>query len=58
MATPRGRPHHGEKPYHFYPDSVAAGPNGRYLYVTGMLANSLARIDLRSGKTDYVNVGP
>lgn len=49
---------HGTKPYHFYPDSVVVGPNDRHLYVTGMLANSLARIDIRSGKTDYVNVGP
>lgn len=49
---------HGKKPYHFYPDSVAVSPNGRYLYVTGMLANSLARIDIRSGTTQYVNVGP
>lgn len=49
---------HGRKPYHFYPDSVVVGPSGRHLYVTGMLANSLARIDIRSGKTAYVNVGP
>ena len=49
---------HGDKPFHFYPDSVAVGPSGRHLYVTGMLANSLARIDIRSGKTVYVNVGP
>jgi len=49
---------HGERPYHFYPDSVAVSPNERYLYVTGMLANSLARIDIRSGITKYVNVGP
>ncbi len=49
---------HGHKPYHFYPDSVAVGPNDRHLYVTGMLANSLARIDIRSAKTRYVNVGP
>ncbi len=49
---------HGQKPYHFYPDSVAVGPTGHHLYVTGMLANSLARIDIRSGRTRYVNVGP
>lgn len=49
---------HGHEPYHFYPDSVAVGPNDRHLYVTGMLANSLARIDIRTGKTRYVNVGP
>lgn len=49
---------HRQQPYHFYPDSVAVGPGNRHLYVTGMLANSLARIDIRSGRTAYVNVGP
>ena len=49
---------HSHKPYHFYPDAVALGPHGAHLYVTGMLANSLARIDLRTGRTRYVNVGP
>ena len=49
---------HGTKPYHFYPDSVAVGPQGHYLYVTGLLSNSLARIDRRTGDTRYVNVGP
>ena len=48
----------GQMPHRFYPDAVVVGPNGRHLYVTGMLANSLARIDLRSGKATYVNVGP
>jgi YVTN family beta-propeller protein len=48
---------HGRKPYHFYPDSVAVGPSDLHLYVTGMLANSLARINIRTGKTQYVNVG-
>ncbi|MDD4888201.1 MAG: YncE family protein [Thiomonas sp.] len=42
---------------HFYPDSVVIGPRGRHAYVAGMLANSLARIDLHSGMTDYLNVG-
>ena len=49
---------HSRKPYRFYPDSVAIGPHHRHLYVTGMLANSLARIDIRTGRTRYVNVGP
>ena len=49
--------HHGKAPYHFFPDSVAVGPNGRHVYVTGMLSNSLARIDVRTGRTRYVNVG-
>ena len=48
---------HAQKPYRFYPDSVAVGPHDRHLYVTGMLANSLARIDIRTGRTHYVNVG-
>ena len=48
---------HARKPYHFYPDSVVVGPHDRHLYVTGLLANSLARIDLSTGRTDYVNVG-
>ena len=42
---------------HFYPDSVVIGPHGRHAYVTGMLANSLARIDLQTGVTHYLNVG-
>ncbi|WP_449369985.1 bifunctional YncE family protein/alkaline phosphatase family protein [Thiomonas sp.] len=42
---------------HFYPDSVVIGPRGRHAYVAGMLANSLARIDLHTGATDYLNVG-
>ena len=49
---------HEQKPYSFFPDSVVVGPNDRHLYVTGMLANSLARINIQSGKTAYVNVGP
>ena len=58
---------HAQYPYHyagngqqarlFYPDSVAIGPAGRHAYVTGLLANSLARIDLATGATDYLNVG-
>ncbi|ACH85018.1 MULTISPECIES: bifunctional YncE family protein/alkaline phosphatase family protein [Acidithiobacillus] len=50
--------HHIGKPRLFYPDSIAVGHRGRHLYVTGMLSNSLARINLQTGKTDYLNVGP
>jgi len=50
--------HINGKPRLFYPDAVLASPGGHYLYVTGMLANSLARIDVASGKTQYLNVGP
>ncbi len=50
--------HHLGKARLFYPDAVVVGPGGRHLYVTGMLANSLARIDLATGKTEYLNIGP
>ncbi len=46
-----------QQPRHFYPDGVALDPSGRYAYVTGMLSNSLARIDLRSGQVRYLHVG-
>ncbi|MHB1705826.1 MAG: bifunctional YncE family protein/alkaline phosphatase family protein [Acidithiobacillus sp.] len=50
--------HHIGKPRLFYPDAVAVDPNGKYLYVTGMLSNSQARMDLKTGQTEYLNVGP
>ncbi len=43
---------------HFYPDGLALGSGKRHLYVTGLLANSLARINLATGATRYLNVGP
>ena len=48
---------HWETPWLFYPDSLALDPTGRYLYVTGLLSNSLARIDLTTGQTVYANAG-
>ncbi len=45
------------QPRHFYPDSVVLGPRGAHAYVSGLLANSLARVDLASGAVDYLNVG-
>lgn len=42
----------------FYPDALALGPRGRHLFVTGLLSNALARIDLATGRTRYVNAGP
>jgi DNA-binding beta-propeller fold protein YncE len=39
----------------FYPDSAAI--SGRFAFVTGLLSNSLAKIDLRSGQTRYTNAG-
>jgi len=44
------------RPRHFYPDSIAVTPH--FLYVTGMLSNSLARIALKTGQVRYVNTGP
>ncbi len=46
-----------QQPRHFYADGVALGPHGRHAYVTGMLSNSLARIDLASGRVRYLSVG-
>ncbi|WP_461267530.1 YncE family protein [Acidithiobacillus sp.] len=50
--------HHIHQPRLFYPDAIAVGPAGKHLYVTGMLSNSLARMDLKTGQTEYLNVGP
>ncbi|NDU92989.1 MAG: quinoprotein amine dehydrogenase, beta chain-like protein [Ferrovum sp.] len=46
-----------QKKHLFYPDSVVVGPSNHHLYVTGMLSNSLARVNIATGETDYVNVG-
>ncbi|WP_312262741.1 bifunctional YncE family protein/alkaline phosphatase family protein [Candidatus Igneacidithiobacillus taiwanensis] len=50
--------HRANEPRLFYPDAVVLGPQQRHLFVTGMLSNSIARIDLQTGKTEYLNVGP
>jgi len=39
----------------FYPDAVIKG--NKYIYATGLLANSIARIDENKGTIDYLNVG-
>lgn len=44
--------------YHFYPDGVALDHTGRHAYVTGLLSNAVARIDLATGATQYANAGP
>ncbi len=49
--------HQTIKPYLFYPDAVALAKNGKFLYVTGLLSNSLAKINLATGKVKYVNAG-
>ena len=41
----------------FYPDAVAPSASGLHLFVTGLLANSLARINTRSGHIVYANAG-
>jgi hypothetical protein len=43
---------------HFYPDGVALGLDGLHAYVTGLLSNAVARIDLRRGTVHYGNAGP
>ncbi len=48
--------HHGVR--HFYPDGVALDRAGRYAYVTGLLSNAVARVDLRNGRVRYANAGP
>ncbi len=45
-----------KKPYMFYPDSVMV--YGKYIFVTGLLSNAIARINKYTGKTVYANVGP
>ncbi len=50
--------HHAISHRLFYPDAIAAGPRGLHLFVSGLLANSLARIDLKNGHVRYLNVGP
>ena len=49
--------HHTGTPRLFYPDAVVLGPHDRHLFVTGLLANSVARIDLATGHARYLNVG-
>jgi YVTN family beta-propeller protein len=40
---------------YYFPDAVVL--QGQNLFVTGMLSNSLARIDVKSGEVRYLNVG-
>ena len=46
------------KAYHFYPDGVTLDRDATHAYVTGLLSNAVARIDLRTGATQYANAGP
>jgi DNA-binding beta-propeller fold protein YncE len=49
--------HQFKKPYLFYPDGVAVSPDGRFVYATGLLSNSVAKINIKTGKTVYTNAG-
>ena len=49
--------HHVGGPRLFYPDAVVLGPRGRHLFAAGLLANSLARINLKTGHVRYLNIG-
>lgn len=50
--------HYVNQPRLFYPDALAVGPKGQHFFVTGMLSNSLARVNIQTGTTHYLNVGP
>ena len=45
-------------PRHFYPDGVTLGRGGGHAYVTGLLSNAVARVNLRSATVRYANAGP
>ncbi len=49
--------HHIGAPRLFYPDAVALGPRGQHLFAAGLLANSVARINRKTGHVRYLNVG-
>ncbi|MCL4542440.1 MAG: quinoprotein amine dehydrogenase, beta chain-like protein [Deltaproteobacteria bacterium] len=50
--------HQNIKPYLFYPDYVALSNNQKYIYATGLLSNSIAEINLKTGAVKYANAGP
>ena len=50
--------HENIKPYLFYPDYVALSKNQRYIYATGLLSNSVAEINVKTGAVKYANAGP
>ncbi|MDD2876684.1 MAG: alkaline phosphatase family protein [Acidiphilium sp.] len=56
VRKPSGsKPGHPAGQRYFYPSAIAVSPH--YLFATGLLANSLARIDIKTGRTRYLNVG-
>ncbi|MHB8282731.1 MAG: bifunctional YncE family protein/alkaline phosphatase family protein [bacterium] len=50
--------HQNIRPYLFYPDYVALSKNQKFIYATGLLSNSIAKINLKTGITRYANAGP
>ena len=50
--------HENIKPYLFYPDYVILSDNQKYIYATGLLSNSIAKINLKTGVIKYANAGP
>lgn len=50
--------HQNIKPYLFYPDYVVLSNNQKYIYATGLLSNSIAKINLKTGAVKYANAGP
>ena len=50
--------HENIRPYLFYPDYVTLSKNQNYIYATGLLSNSIAKIDLKTGTVKYANAGP
>jgi YVTN family beta-propeller protein len=42
---------------HFFSDGVAISSSGRFAYVTGLLSNSVARVNLGTGAVQYGNAG-
>lgn len=50
---------HGSSSRRFYPDGICSGDKSKkWIYVTGLLSNSLARINVDTTQVRYVNAGP
>ncbi len=50
--------HENIHPYLFYPDYVTLSKNQKSIYATGLLSNSIAKINLKTGVVKYANAGP
>ncbi len=51
------KPGGSQSSWDFYCDSVAIGAGGVHVFATGLLSNSVARINLATGHTVYANAG-